>query len=60
MSPDFRTAYSDHSGYGAPAKLPLGDAIRLRANWGERIVTVLAASAGILVVAAIAVLMSLA
>jgi len=56
MSLDFR----NHSGYGAPAKLPLADTIRLRANWGERIVTVLAASIAILVVAVIAVLMGMA
>jgi len=60
MSPDFRAAYSDNSGYGAPAKLPLTDTIRLRANWGDRIVTLLAASGAILIVAGIAVLMSMA
>ena len=60
MSLDFRTTFSDHSGYGAPAKPPLTETIRLRAHWGERIVTVLAASIAILVVAMIAVLMGMA
>jgi hypothetical protein len=59
MSLDIRTAYSEQTGYGAPAR-PLTETIRLRANWGERIVTVLAASIAILVVAVVAVLMGMA
>jgi hypothetical protein len=39
--------------------LPLTDSIRLRANWGERIVTVLAASIAVLTVAVIAVLLGM-
>jgi hypothetical protein len=59
MSPDIRTRSPESAGYGAP-KLPLADSIRLRANWGERIVTVLAASIAVLIVAVIAVLMGMA
>jgi hypothetical protein len=59
MSPDIRTRLPEAAGYGA-SKLPLVDTIRLRANWSERIVTVLAASIAVLVVAVIAVLMGMA
>jgi hypothetical protein len=51
MSLDVRTV--------AVAK-PLAETIRLRANWGERIVTVVATTLAILVVATIAVLMGMA
>jgi len=60
MSLDSRNIYSQSAGYNAKARLPLTDTIRLRANWGERIVTVLAASIAVLVVAVIAVLMGMA
>jgi hypothetical protein len=59
MSPDIRARSPENAGYGAP-KLPLADSIRLRANWGERVVTVLAASIAVLIVAVIAVLMGMA
>ncbi len=52
MSSDFHTAYP------APAK-PQG-LLRFVANWGERIVTVLAVSLGVLTVALIAVVMGMA
>jgi len=60
MSLDSRNIYSQSAGYNATGRLPLTDTIRLRANWGERIVTVLAASIAVLVVAVIAVLMGMA
>jgi hypothetical protein len=60
MSLDIRTAYSEQTGYGASSRPPFTETIRLRANWGERIVTVLAASIAILVVAVVAVLMGMA
>jgi len=52
MSLDVRAA--------AVTKPPLTETIRLRANWGERIVTVVATTLAILVVATIAVLMGMA
>ena len=57
MSLDVRTRAAD-GGYRATIR-PLADTIRARANWGERIVTVLATSIAILVVALIAVLMGM-
>jgi hypothetical protein len=59
MPLDSRNTYSQGLGYDSAAKLPLTDSIRLRANWGERIVTVLAASTAVLIVAVIAVLLGM-
>ncbi len=59
MPLDSRNIYSQSVGYNSAAKLPLTDSIRLRANWGERIVTVLAASIAVLTVAVIAVLLGM-
>jgi hypothetical protein len=59
MSPDIRARWPESACYGA-LRLPLADSIRLRANWGERVVTVLATSIAVLIVAVIAVLMGMA
>jgi hypothetical protein len=59
MTPDIRTRSPQAAGYGAP-RLSLADTIRLRANWSERIVTVLAAGCAVVIVAVIAVLMGMA
>jgi len=58
MSLDIRATYQDRQ--GDTPRPSLTETIRIRANWGERIVTVLAASIAILVVAVIAVLMGMA
>jgi hypothetical protein len=52
MSPEVRSA--------TPAEPTGYESLRLRTNWSERIVTVVATSLGVLIVAMIAVLMGMA
>lgn len=50
-----------HSAHSAdPTEPPASDVIGLHPDWGERIVTIVAASIAVLIVALIAVLMGMA
>jgi hypothetical protein len=61
MALDMRGTFSGHAVLrGAPQPARSDEDVGLRANWGERIVTIAATGLAVLVVALIAVLMGMA